>query len=215
MSEYSLKLIVRGSNMARHQEAKRDQIKSQTRQKLLAAAAGEIAREGYDRANINHIAEKAGFSVGTVYNYFKSKRTLMLALIGEVARIHLDFIAEQVRLETDPRRRLVRFFEAGFAFVSTHLTQAQAIVNNLYGRDAQFRQEMYRAYLPMFELLEREIITPGIGRGDFRPVDPTTTAAILMNIYLGSASQVDEKGNPWLSAGQVADFVLNGLTQKA
>lgn len=201
--------------MARHQQDRRDQIMSQTRQKLLAAAAAEFAHKGYDRANINLVAEKAGFSVGTVYNYFASKRTLMLALIAEVAGIHLAFITERVNQENDADRRMQRFFEAGFAFVSTHLDQALAIVNNLYGPDAQFRQEMYQAYLPMFEFVGEEIVTLGISQGVFRPVDPITTAAMLMNVYLGTASQVGEDGNPWLAHAQVADFVLNGLYEQA
>jgi hypothetical protein len=32
-----------------------------------------------------------------------------------------------------------------------------------------------------------------------------------MTVYLGTASQVDERGHPWLDPRQVAQFTLNGL----
>jgi len=75
--------------MPRHKDAEREQVMSQTRQLLLEAAAEEFAREGYAGANINRISRAAGFAKGTIYNYFSSKRALMLALIDAIAETHL------------------------------------------------------------------------------------------------------------------------------
>ena len=60
--------------MVRHKETVRDEIMSATRQQLLAAAAQEFAEKGFVGANVNRIANAAGFSIGTFYNYFPSKR---------------------------------------------------------------------------------------------------------------------------------------------
>ena len=70
---------------------------------------------------------------------------------------------------------------------------------------------MYQAYLPMFELVDKEIVSLGIEQGIFRQVEPSSTAQMLMNIYLGIGSQVDEEGNPWQPAEQVTDFVLHAV----
>jgi AcrR family transcriptional regulator len=48
---------------------------------LLAATARVLMREGYDRASTNRIAEAAGVSVGSLYQYFPSKEALVAALI--------------------------------------------------------------------------------------------------------------------------------------
>lgn len=48
---------------------------------LLDATARVLAREGYDRASTNRIAEAAGVSVGSLYQYFRSKESLVGALI--------------------------------------------------------------------------------------------------------------------------------------
>jgi AcrR family transcriptional regulator len=199
--------------MPRHKDAEREQVMSDTRQLLLNAAAQEFAREGYVGANINRISKAAGFSKGTIYNHFSSKRALMLALIDAIAEIHLDLIVGEVQKEKDPGRRLERFFEVGFTFASQYLAQARVMINIIYGPDLEFKAHAYNAYLPMFQFVGREVIALGMAQGIFRPVDPDATAALLMTIYLGTASQVDENGQPWLDPGQVADFALSALRQ--
>jgi len=197
--------------MARHKEAERETALSETRRLLLEAATAEFAREGYDGANINRISKAAGFAKGTIYNYFPSKRALMLALIDEVSDSHIDYVLEQVQEESDPGHRLERFFEAGFAFISDHLAQARVMINTLYGPDVEFKTHMYQAYQPLFQLVSSDIIAAGVSRGVFREVDPDATAALLMTIYLGAGSQVDEDGRAWLDPSQVAAFALNAL----
>jgi AcrR family transcriptional regulator len=197
--------------MPRLKKDEREQVLSKTRRLLLDAAAEEFARQGYARANINRISIAAGFAKGTIYNYFASKRELMLALIEATAETHVDWMVGQVEEEEDPRRRLERFFEAGFAFVSGHLAQARVMINTIYGPDVEFKQHMWGAYQPLFEFVGRDIIAAGIARGLFRPLDPAATATLLMTIYLGTASQVSEAGRIWLDPRQVADFALNAL----
>jgi AcrR family transcriptional regulator len=192
----------------------KDKVMSETRQRLLEAAAVEFAREGYVGANINRISQTAGFAKGTIYNYFPSKRALMLALIDETAAAHIDFILEQVEPEGDPSPRLKRFFSAGFAFVEHHPAQARMIINAVYGPDEEFKQRVYQAYERLFTLIMQDILGAGIARGDFRPMDPDLTTALVMTIYLGSCSQLDVDGKIWLDPEQVVTFILEGLRQR-
>jgi AcrR family transcriptional regulator len=197
--------------MPRYKEDDRERAMSETRSALLDAAAEEFALEGYNGANINRISQSAGFAKGTVYNYFESKRALMQGLITDTAALHLGYIADRVMEAEQADKRLEIFFSAGFDFVSNYPARGQAIVNNLYGPDAGFKEEMYLAYLPMFELVGRDIIALGVGQGIFRPVDPPTTANLVMLVYLGIASQVSPEGTPWLETHLVADFALRAL----
>ncbi len=48
---------------------------------VLEAAAQVFARRGYAGATTNHIAEHAGVSVGSLYEYFPSKDALLVALV--------------------------------------------------------------------------------------------------------------------------------------
>lgn len=48
---------------------------------VLKAAAQVFTRRGYAGATTNHIAERAGVSVGSLYEYFPSKDALLVALM--------------------------------------------------------------------------------------------------------------------------------------
>jgi AcrR family transcriptional regulator len=48
---------------------------------LVAATARLLVREGYDRTSTNKIADAAGVSIGSLYQYFPSKEALVAAVI--------------------------------------------------------------------------------------------------------------------------------------
>jgi len=181
---------------------------------LLEAAAEEFARHGYVGANINHISLAAGFAKGTIYNYFESKQALMLALFDEIAVTHFEFIADRVSRESDTTRRLELFYEAGFDWVTNHLAQTKVIFITLNGPEMEFKQYMYQAYQPMLQLVGKDILAAGMEQGIFRQVEAASTAGLLMTIYLGSISYLDEQGRLWMAPSQVTDFVLNALRQE-
>ncbi len=60
---------------------------------LVEATARVLLREGYDRASTNRIAEVAGVSIGSLYQYFPSKEALVAAVIDR----HTQEISEVTR----------------------------------------------------------------------------------------------------------------------
>lgn len=57
------------------------QARSQaTVEAILDAAARVFARSGYAATTTNHVARKAGVSIGSLYEYFPSKEALLVAL---------------------------------------------------------------------------------------------------------------------------------------
>lgn len=197
--------------MPRHRDADRDEVMSETRRLLLEAATNEFAREGYNGANINRISRAAGFAKGTVYNYFPSKRALMLALVDTIAAAHVGFVAARVREADDAVHRLERFFEAGSEWITENLSQGRVMLTVLNGPDLEFRTRLGQGYQPMHELIGGEILAVGIDSGVFRQIDVGSTAALLMILYLGFGSTVDEQGRSGLAPEQVAGFVLHAL----
>lgn len=197
--------------MARIAKTEREDVLSATRGKLLDAAAAEFARSGFEGANINTISLHAGFSKGTIYNYFPSKQALMLALIADAGAQHVDYIASRVQAVEDPRNRLVIFYQAGFQFVEENPVRARFLITTLYSPGLEVQEAMFRAYQPMFRLVGEEILAAGIARGAFRTVDVPATTNLVMTIYLGTASNVDSNGKVYMDPAQVSDFVLHAL----
>ena len=199
--------------MARHPKAEKDQVQSETRKKLLDAAAVEFADKGFQGANINHISQSAGFAKGTIYNYFPSKRELMLALIDEIAGEHASFIMTRVVVETDPVLRLKRFFTAGFQFARQFPTLTQIVISAVFGHDPEFKAQIFEGYDEFFTFIMEDIINYGIKREVFKPIELDPGTAFLMSLYLGNISILgsEEYDENWIEGN--LDFVLQGWAQ--
>jgi AcrR family transcriptional regulator len=55
----------------------------ETQDLILKAAAQILLKEGMDSLNTNRIAEKAGISIGSLYQYFPNKETILDQLVEE------------------------------------------------------------------------------------------------------------------------------------
>jgi AcrR family transcriptional regulator len=60
---------------------------------LLEATTRVLIKEGYDRASTNRIAEVAGVSIGSLYQYFPSKEALVAAVVDR----HTQELSEVTR----------------------------------------------------------------------------------------------------------------------
>jgi TetR/AcrR family transcriptional regulator len=58
-----------------------DRLSPEKRQRVLASAKKSFARFGFAGTNVNAVAREAGISVGSLYQYFRTKEDLFLALI--------------------------------------------------------------------------------------------------------------------------------------
>jgi AcrR family transcriptional regulator len=63
---------------------------------LLEATALEIAERGLDRLTTNHIAQRAGVSIGSLYQYFANKEMLVDALLMQKAQLMLDGVQQRL-----------------------------------------------------------------------------------------------------------------------
>ncbi len=58
-----------------------EQIRQNSKQKILNAALETFAKHGYHSSSISSIAKKAGIAKGLLYNYFDSKEDLLYELM--------------------------------------------------------------------------------------------------------------------------------------
>ncbi len=81
---------------------------------ILEATARILVREGYDHASTNRIAEAAGVSIGSLYQYFPSKEALVAALMDR----HVEEMSIVLQRET------ARVLDAPFESAIEHVVQA-------------------------------------------------------------------------------------------
>jgi len=73
---------------------------------ILIATTRILTEEGYDKFNTNRVAELAGVSVGSLYQYFPNKESLLYALgehhaneMAQLAQRHLEGLGDRSILE--------------------------------------------------------------------------------------------------------------------
>jgi AcrR family transcriptional regulator len=69
--------------------------------RIVEAASGLFRREGYEGARIEEIAAKAEVSVGTIYNYYRNKGDILVAIVS--LEVHEVLAAGQRILQKPPK----------------------------------------------------------------------------------------------------------------
>jgi len=88
----------------------RQERKSQTRERLIDAAAVVFAQRGFETATLDEVAAAAGYTKGAVYSNFASKTELFIALIER--RIEVQTAEHARRFEGQDLAGLARSLEA-------------------------------------------------------------------------------------------------------
>jgi len=86
--------------------------KARTRQLLLDMALEVLAEQG-EGFSVTDLANRAGVSHGTFYNYFSDRDELVEALVPHIVRRFADRMATEVT-DTDPAARIARITASGF-----------------------------------------------------------------------------------------------------
>src|SRR5215470_8848621 len=141
---------------------------------LIEATARILVRDGFDRASTNRIAEVAGVSIGSLYQYFPCKEALVASVIGrhnqnimQVVRAALTEVAAQP-IEHAVRKMVATAIEAHRIDPKLHRVLAEQIprTGRLKHIEA-FNRENYvllRAYL---EAHSNELRTVDLGLAAF------------------------------------------------
>jgi AcrR family transcriptional regulator len=76
---------------------------------ILGATARILVKHGFDRTSTNRVAEAAGVSIGSLYQYFPSKEALVAALIERhTEEMTAEIVGALARVSVLPLERAVR-----------------------------------------------------------------------------------------------------------
>ena len=86
-----------------------EQIRAQSRRRLIDQALALFAEHGYEGTSVRMIAEAAGTSPGLLYNYFENKQALLHAIFEEsMADMQASFALADAAPPGERLERLVR-----------------------------------------------------------------------------------------------------------
>ncbi len=155
------------------------------RKTILDAAIEEFSSKGFNAANINIIAKKAGISIGSMYQYFDSKENLFLTAFDEGYKIIEQGLSDIKHLDGDLFEKL-----DGILKLIQKYSRQYSLLNQLYlEATTQGIAEMSRKLSMKMESVSagfyRKIIEDAIrdGIADSR-INPATAAFCVDNILL-------------------------------
>jgi AcrR family transcriptional regulator len=154
------------------------EAKQETRARLLEAAAREFGRVGFERANIDAISMDAGFSKGTIYNYFPSKEDLFVAVVEAAAEEAA--VRTSAPSDADSNVRLRASLHGFCSWAQEHQAFAQVFVRECLMGTPGLYPRVIQAEAPLVSRLE-EILEEGTLRGDVR--DDVSAQVLALAIF--------------------------------
>ena len=160
-----------------------ERASDERKEKILEVGINEFASKGYEKANINIIAKKAGISIGLMYKYFSTKEDLFITCIQRGMSI-LDDAVDEILKSNDKlltkAEKLIR--------TTCQLSQKDANYVKLYNeitseRNSEKAMEFAKAIEGKTSKIYVKCITDALANGDVRQdMDPRLFAFFLDNL---------------------------------
>lgn len=160
----------------------REEKKQRQRAQIVATALELFRDRGYDQTRVRDIAERAGISEATFFNYFRAKEMVLDELALAQVELFREAIAYQ--LGVDDKRvpeRIVETMHAASVLIAED-REFQRVLwtrSNLFHSSGSLKErthEMYRVLAALFEL--------GQQRGEIDSArSPMQLAELLVAIY--------------------------------
>ncbi len=200
---------------------RKEHITNIRRKQILEAALAVFSTRGYGESTMADVAAEAGVGVGTLYNYYKNKRDLLISLVQNLliseSLIHiLDNVKGQSNRDFMDSL-LAERLEFGFSNSQTILFLMFEIQ-----RDTKLRRlYVQKVVTPLLARIEGYIRTQ-VRSGAFRKVDEKVIARTMMGAIIGSTLlyRLEQRDSPFKKtnlkeiARELSALFMDGLERK-
>lgn len=164
--------------------SKRDQRIAARRKQILDAAARLFAERGFHLTTTRHIAEAAGISEGTLYNYFRNKDDLLIGLLQNLVDVQQLQNNLNTALPQEPQAYLVSVLRARRDFTSQNMLYLQSIISEIFVNPALRQRYFEEFYLPSVEHVSAHL-RDRVASGQLDATDVTMTSRLVISILFG------------------------------
>lgn len=191
----------------------REERATARKRQILEAAGRVFAEKGFHGATTAEIAREAGVAEGTIFRYFKTKKDILISLIGTVAVDPLIAVLLQSKGRNDTEI-LLAFLEQNITFFRRNLDVVRLL---LY--EAQFHDDVRSLFADEFATkitgIIETFIRKRIANGAFRPdIDPQVAARAFLGMFASFIAWTDVLKMPAdekASLETLVEVFLNGV----
>ena len=151
---------------------------------ILDGAAAVFAGKGFHRATTREIAEAAGVSEGTIYNYFDSKEDLLIGIMSRL--IELEQLGGELSeaLRGDAREFFVTMFDLRMDSIQEGQEMLQALLPEMMVNPG-LGERFHRRYITRISSLMEQYVAARIAQGEMQPVDVPLAVRTMQAIFIG------------------------------
>lgn len=195
-------------------------LSSKREQEILDAAVRVFSRKGFNGATTKEIASEAGVAEGTIFRYFKTKKDILLSLVGPYLAQSLTDAIEEVSGASD------EVILTAIIKNRLDIIKKNSNLIMLLFTEAQFHPELREKFtekvvLKVAVVLE-QLISARIKQGAYKEVDPQiatrifvgmTGIFVLWKTYLSGDKYISFDENTVIK--NVVDIFLNGIRSES
>lgn len=180
-----------------------------TRKRLIDSAAELYREKGYLATAVSEIAERAGVSIPTFYQYFSDRSDIVAVLVADM----VEEMLQRGVARWDPRtgrmglRRVVAPYVDGY-YRHRDFFDLWQTVAQVDDRMRELYREYHVAYLQRFSSLLGEGVRLGLVRSDLDPTEMARAMTLLMERYC-HAVFVDDLSDPPPDCAEVTDLLTS------
>lgn len=149
---------------------------------ILNAALELFTEKGFAATRMDDVAKIAGISKGTLYNYFKSKEAIFMAVVQEMISPEIDRVEEMVSQYVGPTDHLLRqLIRAWWTNVGeTRLSAIPKIVIAESGNFPEIAEFFVETVVKRARKLFTDVVSKGVVSGEFNLIETQAVARLII-----------------------------------
>jgi len=153
---------------------------------ILNAATEIFAKDGYEKANTDHIAKMANLGKGTIYRYFKNKESLFISVVAQNFKQLADAVTKSIKAQSDPIKQIESLIRGFLCFFDKNPKFRTIMIqvheqSNIHKKMADMMFLHYCKEMKKFEIVFKN----GIKSNIIKKINIESAINILMSILSG------------------------------
>ena len=165
--------------------SRRERLKASYYREILNAAIELFTVNGYHNVTMNQIAEKAEFSIGTLYNFFKNKEDLYHSLVLEKCKEYAGIQSRILDKDTAVLEKVREYIANEIQFFLDNTSFILIVLAETRGESFNLRSKLRKDARQIMNDLDEKlasVMEEGVRKKVFRKLDPVHLALTLQGI---------------------------------